>query len=178
MKSWLPISAAFRATGCCCRSLKLPATLPGWQVRLWGNGHQRLAVEQALQGSSNIRYLGWAPPGQVPLYTFSADVLYYCLKPDYPGAIYNAPNSLANAMLAGRPLIANDVGDLGRIVRETGCGLLLAQVDPDTVRDALQQLADPALRARLGAAGRAAAESRYNWEHASQELFSIYANLT
>ena len=97
--------------------------LPGWQVRLWGDGHQRPAVEQALQGSRNIRYLGWAPPEQVPLYTCSADVLYYCLKPDYPGAIYNAPNSLANAMLAGRPLIANDVGDLGRIVRETGCGL-------------------------------------------------------
>ncbi len=81
-------------------------------------------------------------------------------------------------MLAGRPLIANDVGDLGRIVRETGCGLLLAHVDPGTVRDALLQLANPALRARLGTAGRAAAESRYNWERASQELFSLYANLT
>ncbi len=77
--------------------------LPGWQVRLWGNGHQRPAVEQALQGSSNIRYLGWAPPEQVPLYTYSADVLYYCLKPDYPGAIYSTAEFAGKRHASGTP---------------------------------------------------------------------------
>lgn len=153
--------------------LEAARDLPDVQVLLWGDGHQRLAVEQAAAELSNVRYLGWLPSSQVPLYMRAADVIYYCLVPGYPGW----PNTLSNAMAAGRPLIANDVGDLGRIVRETGCGVLLAEVTPAAIRQAVEVLRDPATRRRMGQAGRAAAEREYNWSVASRRLVEVYAQL-
>ncbi len=152
--------------------------LPEVEFLLWGDGHQRAAMEEAVHNTSNARYLGWLPPDRVPLYTSMADVIYYCLLSDYPGAIYNAPNTLSNAMTAGRPIIANDVGDLGRIVRQTGCGLLLPEVTPKAIHNAIERLKDPAVRQRMGEAGRAAAETEYNWAVASQKLKRIYTDLT
>ena len=154
--------------------IKAGNDLPGVEILLWGDGHQRLEVSQAAEAASNARYLDWLAPEQVPLMTSLADVIYYCLKTDYPGAIYNAPNTLSNAMAAGRPLLANRVGDLGRIVSETGCGLLLDSIEPDAIRDAILALADPRLRSRLGAAGRQAAQTTYNWNTAKERLWQVY----
>ncbi len=146
-------------------------------VIFWGDGKQRQAIEAAIIGAANLRYLGWLPADLVPLYTRLADVIYYCLRADYPGAIYNAPNTLGNAMAAGRPVIANPVGDLGRIVQETGCGILLPVVNSDTVRQAIETLRDPAQRAQMGSAGRLAAEQKYNWHAAETRLIQVYSQL-
>ncbi|HPD41818.1 MAG TPA: glycosyltransferase family 1 protein, partial [Anaerolineae bacterium] len=66
----------------------------------------------------------------------------------------------------------------GHIVRETGCGLLLSEVTPDTITAAIRKLSDPTYRQQLGAAGRAAAERQYNWTSASSLLREVYAQLT
>jgi len=158
--------------------LQAAQDLPQVEFLLWGDGHQRQAVEAAVRGLPNARYLGWLPAEQVPRYTKMADVIYYCLVSDYPGAIYNAPNTLSNAMAAGRPLIANEVGDLGRILRKTGAGLLLAEVNPQEIRMAIERLKDAKTRERLGRAGARAAREEYNWAVASQKLVQIYAGLT
>jgi glycosyltransferase involved in cell wall biosynthesis len=149
-------------------------SLPEVTLLLFGDGHQRLAIEESIKGMANVKYLGWLPSNQVPLYSRLSDVVYYCLRPDYPGAIYNSPNTLSNAMAAGRPVIANDVGDLGRMVRKTGCGILLDEVTPQTIREAILKLSDPNLRTRLGKAGRQAAESEFNWSTAENHLLELY----
>ena len=151
--------------------------LPGVSLQIWGDGHQRKLVQEAIGNASNIFYRGWLQEAKVPLYTRVADAIYYCLRRDYPGAIYNAPNTLSNAMAAGKPIIANDVGDLGRIVRQTGCGQLLSDVQSATIRHAIEELRDPELRDRYGKSGREAAEREYNGELASQKLLSIYDQL-
>ncbi len=151
--------------------------IPQVQVILWGDGHQRQSVEEAIKAVPEVRYCGWLPAEQVPRMMAAGDVIYYCLNPDYPGAIYNAPNTLSYAMAAGRPILANAVGDLGRIVRETGCGILLEQVTPQTIRKAIETLRDPSLRSMLGQAGRIAAEGRYNWNMAKHLLSQVYKGL-
>jgi glycosyltransferase involved in cell wall biosynthesis len=151
--------------------------LPQVSLLLAGDGHQRPALEQAIQGMPNVHYLGWLPASQVPLFTCLSDVIYYCLKSDYPGVHYNAPNTLSNAMAAARPILANNVGDLGRIVQETGCGLLLEDATPETIRGAILELNDPALRSKLGEAGRLAAQREYNWQVVEQRLLSLYDSL-
>jgi glycosyltransferase involved in cell wall biosynthesis len=148
--------------------------LPEITLLLWGDGHQRSAVEEAIRGKANIRYLGWLQADLVPLYTCMSDVVYYCLKPDYPGAIFNAPNTLSNAMAARRPVIANMIGDLGRIVRDTGCGILIDEISPQTIRQAILTLGDPVIRRKLGAAGRFAAEGEFNWQAVVRRLLDIY----
>lgn len=149
-------------------------SLPQATLLLCGDGHQRQAIEASVKGLENVKYLGWLPAEQVPLYTCLSDVVYYCLKPDYPGAVYNAPNTLSNAMAAGRPVIANDIGDLGRIVRKTGCGILLDEVTPQAIMEVAHKLSDPNLRVVLGEAGRGAAEREFNWSIAEKRLLDVY----
>lgn len=153
--------------------LDAAAAFPDVHVLFWGDGHQRPAVEAAAAALPNVRYLGWLPAEEVPLHTLAVDVVYYCLVPGYPGW----PNTLSNAMAAGRPLIANDVGDLGRIIRQTGCGVLLPAVTPAAIQEAVAALRDPAARRRMGAAGRTAAEERYSWNAAARQLREVYDSL-
>ncbi len=151
--------------------------MPDIYFLIWGDGHQRDTVVAYSQKNPNIKYFGWLPTDKISLYAQVADVIYYCLVKDYPGAIYNAPNTLAIAMAAGRPIIANNVGDLGRIVHQTGCGLLLSVVNPAAIINALDQLQDPEIRNQLGKAGRTAAESQYNWQIVERRLLQLYQSL-
>jgi glycosyltransferase involved in cell wall biosynthesis len=158
--------------------IEAAAGLPQVCFHLWGDGLQRAAIEQAVACHPNVWYHGWLPSAELPSCFRAADVIYYCLRPDYHGAIYNAPNTLSQAMAAGRPIIANDVGDLGRIVRQTECGILLPDVTPDAIRQAILVLSNPAVRRQLGEAGRSAAEARYNWTVGERNLVEIYTYLT
>ena len=151
--------------------------LPDVHFLLWGDGHQRSMVEIAAAKTSNVRYPGWLPADLVPVYMKMADIIYYCLKPDYPGAKYNAPNTLSQAMAAGCPVIANNVGDLGRIVHKTGCGLLLPAVTSDQIVKAVEKLRDKTVRNRLGKLGRLSAEADYNWNAEGRKLEMVYEKL-
>jgi glycosyltransferase involved in cell wall biosynthesis len=157
--------------------IEAAALLPQVQFHIWGDGLQRPVVEQAATQHPNVYYHGWIEPANLPYYFRAADIIYYCLRLDYPGAIYNAPNTLSHSMLAGRPIIANDVGDLGRIVRNTQCGILIDDAVPEAIAIAIKQLQDSARRAQIGANARQAAETTYNWAMIQKELIKIYQTL-
>jgi len=59
------------------------------------------------------------------------------------------------AMLAGRPVVASDVGGLRDVVQHGSTGLMVAPGDPGALAAALDDLLDdPGLRRRMGEAGR------------------------
>lgn len=151
--------------------------MPNIAGLIWGDGHQKEEIMRYADQSSNVRYLGWLPNSEVPVCTLAVDVIYYCLKPGFPGAIYNAPNALTSAMAAGKPVIANSVGDLGSIVKQENCGILLDQVSAESIQRALTRLQDRTQRVELGRNGRIAAERRYNGQAAAKSLLEIYSTL-
>ena len=151
--------------------------LPDVKLLLCGDGHQRGAIESAITNIPNIQYIGWLHAEKVPLYTSMADVIYYCLLPNYPGASYNAPNTLSSAMAAGRPIIANKVGDLGRIISETNCGLLIDDVNPINIREVIDKLRDPVLRNQLGSNGKKASIEKYNSATVEYLLNKLYSTI-
>lgn len=82
------------------------------------------------------------------------------------------------AWCAGTAVIASRVGGLQALIRDGETGFFF---DPDS-QDAAAQLAahltalhrDPALRVRLGQAGRAEALARYDWTRIGAQLETIY----
>ena len=65
------------------------------------------------------------------------------------------PISILEAMRAGLPVVATDVGGIAESVRHEQTGLLVRRGDVAGLRDALARLiAGPALRVALGSAGR------------------------
>ncbi len=68
-------------------------------------------------------------------------------------------------MQAGLPIVAPDFGEIGRAVQMAGCGVLVNTEDAQAVATAIIDLLDhPEEAARLGANGRKAFETRFNWE--------------
>ena len=81
-------------------------------------------------------------------------------------------------MAAARPIIATDIGDLGRMVGDTDCGILLSDATPENIASAIEQLASADVREELGENGRLAAKQTYNTKATEQLLVQIYQDLT
>ena len=78
------------------------------------------------------------------------------------------------AMAAKRPVVASRVGGLADIVADDECGLLVPPGDAATLAHTLDRLLeDPALRARLGAAG----PKRVCERHLPEQMTDAYAAL-
>jgi len=73
-----------------------------------------------------------------------------------------SPISVLEAMAAGLPVVASRVGGLPELVVEGETGLLVAPGNPEELATALARLLDdPALRERLGSAGRARVQTHF-----------------
>jgi glycosyltransferase involved in cell wall biosynthesis len=94
------------------------------------------------------RLLGTRPPEEMPAAYADADV--FCL-PSWWEAM---PLSVLEAMSAGLPVVASDVGDVSRLVTPT-CGAVVPVKDPVRLAAALRALlVDPELRRQQGEASR------------------------
>lgn len=85
------------------------------------------------------------------------------------------PMALLEAMAMARPVAATAVGGIPGVVRDGVEGLLVPPGAPEALAGALERLAaDPALCARMGAAGRAAIEERFSAVAMLDRLFALY----
>jgi glycosyltransferase involved in cell wall biosynthesis len=88
------------------------------------------------------------------------------------------PNSILEAMAAGRPVVATDVGAVADAVVDGQTGLLVPPSDPGRLAAALEDLlADPARARRLGVAGQRRARAVYSPEVALRALEDVYVDL-
>jgi glycosyltransferase involved in cell wall biosynthesis len=89
------------------------------------------------------------------------------------------PNAILEAMSAGKPVVAARTGGIPEVVADGETGLLVPREDPDALRVALLRLAgDPALRARMGAAGRERAAREFPPSRLVQGYEDLYSELT
>lgn len=81
---------------------------------------------------------------------------------------------LLEAMAAGLPIVASRVGGIPEVAPDGEVGLLVEPGDPADLAAALLRLAEgPALRSRLGAAGRQRARS-YSWDVLIPRVLAVY----
>jgi glycosyltransferase involved in cell wall biosynthesis len=89
------------------------------------------------------------------------------------------PNAVLEAMAAGKPVVAARSGGTPEVVLDGGTGILVAPEDVSGLQKALHTLAaDPALRSKMGAAGRERAEKEFNVERLLKSMEALYFNLT
>ncbi|HEX4614011.1 MAG TPA: glycosyltransferase [Urbifossiella sp.] len=105
------------------------------------------------------RYVGWQSQSDLVRHLYAADVVAV------PVVGQEALGRTAvEAMAAGRSVVASRIGGLPFTVVDGETGLLADPGDPgDLARKLEILLADPALRERLGAAGRRRFEREYSW---------------
>jgi len=82
---------------------------------------------------------------------------------------------IAEGMACARPVVASQGGGATELFSDGENALAHSPGDANALsRQILRLAGDPALRARLGAAGRATAEQRYSRERLAQELIATY----
>ncbi len=85
------------------------------------------------------------------------------------------PVSILEAMAAGLPVVASQVGGVPELVVDGQTGLLVPAGDPPALAAALQRLVDdPVLRGRLGAAGRARVEEQFRLDSFLEAHLDLY----
>lgn len=127
-------------------------------------------VRAALDGTA--RLLGTRPPEEMPAAFADADV--FCL-PSWWEAM---PLSVLEAMAAGLPVVATDVGDVHRAVAEGVTGHVVPVRDPEALAAALERLlTDAERRRRMGAAGRARVVEMFSSAVTATNVSALYDEL-
>lgn len=116
--------------------------------------------------------LGTRAPEDMPAAYAAADV--FCL-PSWWEAM---PLTILEAMASCLPVVATDVGDVSRVVRDGDTGLLVPPRSPQQLAAALETLlTDPELRRRMGAAGRAHVENGFSSDVTTRKVSDLYLEL-
>jgi glycosyltransferase involved in cell wall biosynthesis len=149
---------------------------PSVTLMVGGDGPCRGVVQEASSRYSNIIYLGYVHPSKVPLYTAICDMIYYGFDPSNPNSKFSAPNKLFEALAAGKAVLTGDFGEIGRIVKETGCGVIVNNYSIMELKKTLASLKVGTLD-QLKENSYRHALSKYNWENASLILLSQYNSL-
>ena len=89
----------------------------------------------------------------------------------------NSPNTLAEAMVSGMPVIATRVGGVPSMVDDETTGLLVPPADPERLANAIVRLlTDDAERRRLGAGARRVGE-RHRPERVAAQTVACYREM-
>ncbi len=83
---------------------------------------------------------------------------------------------IAQAMAAGKPVIATPVGGVTEMVRDGETGFLVPVGDVTRLADALERvLGDPRLRMRMGSQARQFAEENYRAANVARKTREVYS---
>ena len=140
-----------------------------------GDGPCKGIIEEAARKYSNIIFLGYVHPSKVPLYTALSDIIFYGFDSENPNSRFSAPNKLFEALAAGKAIVTGDFGEIGKIVREAKCGVILKKFTATEIRESFLGLGSDGLRLnQLKKNALMCALQKYNWQNAKTTLLQEY----
>jgi len=129
---------------------------------------ERLIAELGLTGQFHLH----GAVADVPAFLASLDVAVLCSHAE------GMSNALLEAMAAGRPVVATDVGANGHLLRGGELGLLVPPGDEAALAGAIGRvLRDPAEGVRLGEAARRHVQTYYSRDAMRQRFEAFYERL-
>jgi glycosyltransferase involved in cell wall biosynthesis len=150
------------------------ASLPEPYLVIAGDGEERGPLERLaarLGVSDRVRLIGAVPQVEVPRAMAAADVFWFPTVRDEA-----APLVLPQAMAAGLPVVASRIGGIPDYVSRPGeQAVLVVPGDATALAEATRPLlADPALRARMGAAARERVVEEFSLERMIERTVEVY----
>ncbi len=141
-----------------------------------GSGPAFQAEAARLGLSGRIEVAPWMPAeAALRRAAAEADVNLVLFQPGAENHRLALPHKLFDGMAAGLPVVAPAFAEgVARIVCGAGCGVLTDPADPAAIAAAIMELADPARRAAMGAAGRRAAEGEWGWAAEGARLVALH----
>ncbi len=146
------------------------ASLPDVEAVLVGSGADRgdlEALAQRLGVADRVRFAGWVEDPRPFL-----DACHVFVQPSRSEGF---PLSVVEAMFAGRPVIATDVGSVNEAIQDGQTGLLIPKDDPTALVHAIVRLRDrPEERRRLGVQARRRAECLFTAQRMADQYVALW----
>lgn len=146
--------------------------LPGAHLLIVGDGPYRPALEQLVDRHGlrhAVHFIGAAAYDDVPAYLAAADAFVFTSFSE------GSPRAVIEAMSMSLPVVATHVGGIPELIADGATGLLVPAGDRDALADCLVTLAgDAEYAARLGAAARRVAVSRFDFARVMAEMRALY----
>jgi len=141
-------------------------------ARLIGDGPERGALEALVKSrrlEASVKLEGPMNPDRIREALAKADIF---ALPSFDEGI---PVSLMEAMAMEIPCISTYVGGIPELIRNGIDGYLISPSDPESLAQIISELAsDPALRSRIGLAGRNRVREKYNLPANIDRLAAIF----
>jgi glycosyltransferase involved in cell wall biosynthesis len=122
-----------------------------------------------------LRWVGSVPKDQIGVYYNACDVL---INPAVRKPVDGLNVSVLDAMSCGKPVVGSTVAGNPLAIKDGETGLLVPEGDAAALATALARLAaDPALAARMGAAGRCRIEHELGWPPLARQYITHFSGL-
>ena len=134
-------------------------------------------LARTLNMESIVRFIDPVPPDQLLSVTASADIGLTFLEDSCLNHRYALPNKLFEYLAAGVPVIASDLPEIARIIRQFNVGCVVPSGDANALGTALHHaLEHPELR-QTWAANTASVQKFFNFETESERFVTPYLRL-
>jgi glycosyltransferase involved in cell wall biosynthesis len=157
---------------------KLAPRHPGAVVLVAGDGDlldELIARARAAGVGGTVRFPGLLSQDDVARYLAAADVAAVPSVRDEAGNVDGLPNVVMEALASATPLVATPAGGIGAVVDDGDNGLLVPERHAEALAAAIDRLlADPGLRARLGARARHRVIAEHGWDRVAERLEHAY----
>jgi len=144
-----------------------------WSCELIGDGPMRPEVERAIADADlrdRVQLAGTRD--DVPVRLAEAQLFMLITRRE------GFPIAVLEAMRAGLPVVASDVGGIAEALSDGETGALVRPGDPEALADALAPLLrDPALRLQQGRAGRQRFLAEFAFATHLRRIWAVYAEL-
>jgi glycosyltransferase involved in cell wall biosynthesis len=144
-----------------------------------GKAANWLAAQAAAGGIGNLTVLPFQPMEQYPQVLGAGEIMLAMVGAE--AASFSVPSKILSYLAAGKPIVAAiDAGnDAARTIEQAGAGSVTAPGDTAAFVDRVLALAaDPALRATMGANGRAFAEQHFAIDRVADGFETLIGKVT
>ncbi|WP_247620063.1 glycosyltransferase family 4 protein [Chromohalobacter moromii] len=162
------------------RLVEAAASVPDAYFVFIGGGRQErelYELREKLGLEDRVHFIPTVALSELPHYTASADIGVQPIENTCLNHFTTDSNKLLEYVIAGLPVVASDMPEIRKVVRQHELGLLIEPGNTKALAEAIQALVnDPAKRATYAGNAREAAQT-LNWEDQEHLLVSLYRKI-
>lgn len=149
-----------------------------FKIVLVGGGPFKKKIEKLINENELSQYFsltGEVNLDEIPGFLRQIDIGLILFKPVRYNNIIATPNKLFEYMSFGIPIIASDLPEIRKIIKETKSGILIDPTNVKQIAKKIKYLYKNSKKAeKMGINGKKAFINKYNWENQKFELLKIY----
>ena len=151
--------------------------IPDLRLMVVGDGPLMKTLKQqvkALSIGQRVIFTGKIRREKVPLYINNSDICVAPFDSERNKVTGLSPLKVFDYMACGKPIIATDVGGLGKLIEKYSVGIVISPGNPVELAEAILHLtSDKELQEKLGRAGREIAVGKFSWQEISRKVEKV-----